>query len=379
MCKVCGIVAIFPFAAIAGLFGAIANAVLFGTEGRREVVVDQTVAIVVLVVALFGFFDDRACARSPHPAATNLCTCLAESAAFVSSVGGCFLASDASGEAGLGISVDAVTTFVDLAIAVVVKSVTIVHGRLSGPICVVVLFVRIVVTVLPFALFTRLLGSVADAMLFGARIGWEVVVDLAVAIVVESVTIVHGGLRRSIGGIVLGVFGLRAIFPAIFAIADLFFGTTADAVLLGAWGRCEVVVDFSVAIVIFSVAFFGCSDDCADACAPKSVAACLCACAARTGAGIRALQKCASCLVVGKTRTGGVFEARRFGRYIRLAGVGIADLCGGFVPAGGRGACAKHTSIAFGAVGILFAALLAWNSRGTSPQTEPKDHQEADG
>ncbi len=339
----------------------------------------MAVTIVILAVAFFGLFDGCAGARLPHASLAYLCSDFAKSVAFVHSVVGSFLASDVSGEAGLDVSVDAAAAFIDLAIAVVVESVAIAVGRLRRPIRGVVLLVGVIVAILPFAIVAGLLGSVADAVLFGAWIGRKVVVGLAIAIVVESVAIVHAGFRRPIGGVVLAIVGLCAFFPALFAVADLLFGALADAVLFGAWGSGEVVVDFSVAIVVDPIAFFGLSDDCADTCAPKPVAARLRACAARGGARIGALCGCASCLILWETRTSGAIDTRWIRRYLGLMGVGIADLCGGFLPAGGRGACAKHTSIALGTIGVLFAALLAWNGWSAGPQTEPESHQEADG
>ncbi len=247
------VIALQPFSllAITELGGALADAILFIARGRFEVVVDLAVTIVVDTIASFGCFALIVFAFGPFAADTFLCACFAGGVACVGASGCIAFASVGSAKARPCIFVDAIAVFVGGSVAIVVFAVTLAFGAL---VIGVVACVGVVVAVDPLLVFAvaGLFDSVADAVLFGAKWSGEVVIDLTVAVVVE--TIAQGfvdfvGAVAWVFGSVGGVCGMIAIFPTVDAVTGL-FGTFANTVLFFAQGGFQIVVDFVVAIVV---------------------------------------------------------------------------------------------------------------------------------
>ncbi len=192
-------------------------ATAIGTVSSGDAVVDLSVAVVVESVAGLGFGGDGG-AADVNAVATGFGP----------------LATDAEGEtAGTG------DVFVDLAVTVVVLKVA----------AVILITGLIVGTVLSSGAGQPALSSTtnldlafADTELLRAQRGGEVIIDLAVAIVVQAVA--NLGLR----------FRRRAVDPLAGAAGLGAFCTDTDAAATGAGG--DAVVDLSVAVVVGIVADF---------------------------------------------------------------------------------------------------------------------------
>ena len=226
-----------------GLWGL---AVFVGVCG---VVVDATVTIVIFTVADLGCWGDLCKARSPCVIETSSRTSLAGSRASVRTIGfsgaarqpvvaGFFFAVCAGAR---GIFIDAAVAIVVFAVAADLEGLGLDVG------CTHQLSI-FAACILSACAFTEFLGGLA-------RSGGQeyVIVDLSVAVVVFAIT---SGFFGFVIPAVYEVIAVCAVGPSFFAFAG-FFCTRADALGFVARRGCEIFVDLSVAIVIFSVASFG--------------------------------------------------------------------------------------------------------------------------
>ena len=158
--------------------------------------------------------------------------------------------------------------FVDLTVAIVVFAITLRLNRLIiGALSAIRSRITVLPTIRPIA---PLFCAATHALLFGTQRSREVFVDLAVAIVVFAIAL---GLDGLVIGTLGGVFCCATRLPAIHTITSL-LGPAAYALLIRTQRRIQVVIDLSIAIVIFSVTnlrLFG-SIACASPPFPRSIA-----------------------------------------------------------------------------------------------------------